>query len=475
MKKRAVAICLAIAVLMSVNVWGVAAAENRCTLFENAVKDVWYFQTADVAADDTFAPTAISAYVFAHIQAYDVIDDVLRAKAEDFEAIATAHFDVTAEQLQGMQIEDTPLYDPETETYLLTERNGGSNETYAIRGYTEETQGYCAYFSLVETNYDKPANAVEGVDYIVDAKGNAMKLTGKHLEVLFAKGDTVKFLTWKSIAAIPETDDFVTPSVPTKATTTTVTTAQQTKTTTATQAADTPATTTAPTNRTGITTIGTQTSIATTALRRTTVPTEPLVLMLQTEGATVNAAANAFPADTVLTCEAASIDVARDAKEAMGANAVKLTVYTVTATAGQKAVHPAGRATLTLDIPADYTATDTAIAYINERGVAEILVSRIDAATRTVTADITQMGTFAVVQLPAAAQTNGFGRVWIPAVIIAVLLVGWCVYRRKANKATTDDAQPTDVVLSEDNAQPADEVSVQDNEQPADVGSDKES
>ena len=67
MKKLAV-IGLAIAVFMSANVWSVAATENRCIEFQDAVWNMWFGQQKDVAEGETFDPAAISMFVLAHIR-----------------------------------------------------------------------------------------------------------------------------------------------------------------------------------------------------------------------------------------------------------------------------------------------------------------------------------------------------------------------------------------------------------------------
>lgn len=189
-----------------------------------------------------------------------------------------------------------------------------------------------------------------------------------------------------------------------------------------------------------ITTIGNGTTVL-----HTTIPTVPLETVIATDAVTLLAAAGTFPKNATVNIQPLTAgDSFNTIKKALSNIADKFTAYALTATSDTVAVQPNGRVTATFSIPEGYEANRTAVVHIAPNGVTEILVSKVDAAAGTVTAELSHFSTYAVAQLYTANAADG------PDVLLSVLLIvgallllgGIGIYIRYRKKNTLTDEQP---------------------------------
>ncbi len=159
---------------------------------------------------------------------------------------------------------------------------------------------------------------------------------------------------------------------------------------------------------------------------QTTRPTVPLQTLYADGGVTLQAATGVFPQNTQIT-----VAPLVDGHTALSSLAEKFTAYTITAQADTVTVRPRGTFTITVAIPADYTPRDTAVVLVGADGTPQILVSKVDAAARTVTAETNTIGIVAVAQL----QTTGESRSWLTVLAVAgvaaAAVVGYLYFRKQ--------------------------------------------
>ncbi len=183
----------------------------------------------------------------------------------------------------------------------------------------------------------------------------------------------------------------------------------------------------------------------------TTVQTQPLETVFETEAVTLQAAANAFPDGVVVNIQATtSGNSFSAAKLALSNMAERFVVYDITAKNQNATVQPAGRVSATFDIPEGFDASRTAIVYIAPGGTAEILVSRVDTAAGTVTAELSHFSTYAVAQLHSAAVAqpgDPLGTILPVAAVAMIVGTALCIlFRKKGESAVLNEDTQTEVL-----------------------------
>ncbi len=161
----------------------------------------------------------------------------------------------------------------------------------------------------------------------------------------------------------------------------------------------------------------------------TTRPTVPLQTLYADGGVTLQAATGVFPQNAQITVQ--PLAEGHAAHTALSSLAEQFTAYTVTVSSDDVTVHPHGTFTVTVAIPEGYTPRDTAVVLVGADGTPQILVSKVDAAARTVTAEMDTVGTFAVAQL----QTNVKNTPWLTVLTVlgvaAAAVVGYFYFRKQ--------------------------------------------
>lgn len=500
--KKMFAVLLAVACLLSCSVLGVAAAENYCSVFESGIDFLSMWQSGDVKSGEKFSDYAMIQFALGYIDTASYVvkpgEPQLSIPGDIFEAEVMKHFDVDAADVRGMRWNGQPAYDGKN--YCVEKMAAGSNSSgYVIRGYEKKGDRYEAYYTLVDYRYEKPANAVEGKDYLVcwryDSDGKPVEavygILDSHLKVtLTYNGKNVKYLTWETVATLPALSGMTTPTRPdtsvgattasttattaknpTDSTTAGGTTAGTEKTTTAHDGGKTDGATDHTTDATQETDVGTTTERTTikngrvttterttikngrvtttangTTSMVTTIPTLPLETVIETDEVILQASAGVFPKNvTVDITPITTGEIYTRAKRALDDIAEQFTVYEITAKSDTATVQPAGKVTATFRIPEGYEAGNTAVVYIAPGGSTEILVSRVDTAAGTVTAELSHCSTYAIAQLHTANAASGPNVLVIVACVLgAVLLLGGAViylnYRKKTAPPTDEDA-----------------------------------
>ena len=437
----------------------VAAEQNYCAQFEEGITELAALQTEDVTDGGAFADAAVLLYTLRQmtdVQQYESEQDngVYLLPQEMFEAEARRRFDVEISRLRSLKQEGRAVYDANDEIYTIADYTPPKQERYIIRGYQKRGEIYTAYYTQVEETHERSVvGAVEGKDYVLDyrsASAVPLKLTDKHLKVTFTyAGGIRRFRTWTHLRELPSLQGMTTH---TKSEGTVISTQKTTpktdKTTgasTSVQTADTTARTEAEktipkeenittTSRTTIKN-GRVTGIGdgSTALR-TTIPTEPMEVLFRQDGVLIQAPAATFPKEIVLSAVLLQGVADGVAQQALKDRAVRMRVYDLFATKSGKQLQPSGRVNVTFSIPDGYEPSRTAIVYIAAGGTAEILVSKVDAAAGTVSADLDKLGTVVVAELRTANRASGPDVVLIVSgllVLAAAVAAVWYLRRKQ--------------------------------------------
>lgn len=452
--KKLFVTALAVVCLLSCCMLTVAADTNYCDVF-GAGADFFVSQSGSATSAQQICAQAIVGYTLQHLDttAYEDEGDMLNVPQDVFESNAMLHFAVDAAFLRTIQNEGVVLYDEAIAAYRIPSDLliPGLESTYAVRGYTEAGGLYTVYYSLAGRDYVIADGDVEGVDYIFDKNGNALGLFGQHAKaVLSYDGTNKKFHSFELLDALPDLSGMVLPETGTKTTTTTVGTTKKTTKATA--------------EKTKRTTTGAKTTTRTTIANgrvtatgftawRTTIPTIPMETLFERDGVVMKAAADTFPKGTVLSAlplDNKALD--ENARWALSNVADLYMVYDLTAVYGGNAIQPKGKVSVTIAIPEGFEPSRTAVVYISEGGAAEVLVSKVDRVSGTVTADLSHFSTYAVAQLFTAGSANGPDTTWF-FVIVAVVAIGvgcgvFFIMRKRALMEAAanaaEDAQATD-------------------------------
>ena len=186
------------------------------------------------------------------------------------------------------------------------------------------------------------------------------------------------------------------------------TTKQPTTTTTTTKKPPVPGTTAAgkTTQTVHVPSVGSTTSGANTTATTTTAP-EKLVVLVQTDSATVEATPDAFPADTQVKLEALAADaLSAPVKTALQELAQKFVAYEITANAHGAAVQPGGTVKGTFAIPAGYDLDRVAVLYVSPDGKTETISSTVDRVNGKIIAELSHFSTYVVAELDGVAAST---------------------------------------------------------------------
>lgn len=138
--------------------------------------------------------------------------------------------------------------------------------------------------------------------------------------------------------------------------------------------------------------------------------TLPLTVMLQQENITIAAGAGVFPEDAFFQVAMPEEEAMGSVKAALGDLAADFVAYDITASA-----QPAGAAQVTFAAPQGFDVHKLALFHITEDGTAKRQRAVVDTDNGTITAEVTQFGLFAVVELPEAdpqvGDVNGDGKI----------------------------------------------------------------
>ena len=140
-----------------------------------------------------------------YVRSYSIPADV-------FEGEALKHFNISDIDVLRNDTSTDPIYNADTNTYDMLELGGwGDSITYVTKGYKNLGNGaYEVYGYTVEMAYEKPDDAVEGVDYIVH-NGYPAEIVRCIKVTIEYNGTDVKFLSWETISLdeVPDIQDLV--------------------------------------------------------------------------------------------------------------------------------------------------------------------------------------------------------------------------------------------------------------------------
>ncbi len=356
---------------------------------------------------------------------------------KDYEDTLKLYFAPTAkdiEDLRALTVHDieqealVPFYDAANKCYRVGSYGGfgGALPEREYLGYIVKDGGYEIFFGHI--TYEFLSDLVPEGDPLwaqIEADGWPEKVTykgneyqngpdgfcriasrddyGNRYEVEYKKG-IVRILSQKPYTKEDLPDAFATEPVTTTATATTT---------------KKPSTTTTQKPATGNTTSATTASTTTTGGNVTTTTTtvpEKLTVLVQTDSATVEAAPDAFPADTQVKLEALAADtLSAPVKTALQKLAKSYVAYEITATADNVAVQPDGTVKATFAIPAGYDLDRVAVLYVSPDGQTETVPSTVDRASGKIVAELTHFSTYVVAELDqATASTTTTGAPSVP-------------------------------------------------------------
>ncbi len=158
----------------------------------------------------------------------------------------------------------------------------------------------------------------------------------------------------------------------------------------------------------------------------TTRPTASLQTLYVGEGITVQAAAGVFPQNTQI-----GVQRLTEGPAILSSLAERFTAYGIIASVDTGAVYPRGTFTVTLAIPEEYAPQDAVMVLIDDTGNAKILVSKVDASARTVTAEVDTVGIVAVAKLQTAKKSDPWLTVAAVAVVAAAVTYFYFHKRKK--------------------------------------------
>jgi len=232
--KRIVSLLMCVVMLCSMFAITVNAAENHFDTFHSEVQKLWFAVVFGGGEDNIyeFSPQQIKWVTNFKIDEtqFDSYEKLIEQTYGDktysytmlyyaipaniYEAEAKKHFNISDINALRNDTLESPVYNAETHTYDMPNAGGmGDSITYVTKGYKDLGNGkYEVYGYTVEQAYEKPSDAVEGVDYIIMPEyGNAAEIV-KCLKVTVEyNGTDVKFFSWETIALneIPADEELV--------------------------------------------------------------------------------------------------------------------------------------------------------------------------------------------------------------------------------------------------------------------------
>ena len=192
-----------------------ATGNNYTDVFHKEVFGLWWKLgfMGDAQIYD-FAPDVIKFYTLRHIDLYEYYAGEKEIEtgngtisitysaipADVFEGQALKHFYI--DDINVLRNDDSdPVYNPETNTYDMPDVGGwGDSITYATKGYKNIGNGtYEVYGYTVERAYEKPEDAVEGVDYIIHEDWPSEIVRCLKVTIEYNTTD-VKFVSWETVS-----------------------------------------------------------------------------------------------------------------------------------------------------------------------------------------------------------------------------------------------------------------------------------
>ncbi len=226
--KRALSLVLCIVMLCSIFTVSVSATEDYYPQFNSAVNSLWWSVYYDGQKDNIyeFSPKHIKWYTTREINIYEfdsyekefeysyndkIYSYTIRyfaIPADFYEAQALRYFNISDINSLRNDVAHDPIYNAETNTYDMPDAGGfGDSVTYITKGYKSIGDGkYEVYGYTVEQAYEKPDDAVEGVDYIINYDYPVEILECLRVTVEY-NGTDVKFIFWEIITVDEMPDD----------------------------------------------------------------------------------------------------------------------------------------------------------------------------------------------------------------------------------------------------------------------------
>lgn len=226
--KRIISLLMCVVMVCSMFTLSVNAAEDYFPQFDSAVNSLWWSVYYGGQAENIyeFSPKHIKWYTTREINIYEFGsyekeytytydgDDFtytvryFAIPADFYEAEAVKYFNISDINTLRSDTNHDPVYNEETHTYDMPDAGGfGDSVTYLTKGYKDIGDGkFEVYGYTVEQAYEKPDDAVEGVDYIINYDYPVEILQCLRVTVEY-NGTDVKFISWEIIEVDEMPDD----------------------------------------------------------------------------------------------------------------------------------------------------------------------------------------------------------------------------------------------------------------------------
>lgn len=223
-------LCLCFCVLLlcgAMPVTAYAITENYCDVFSDGVTSLWivdYYAAGDASTMMVFSIEDAQEFAYDRTVLNEgTYDQIVTYKIpeEAFENAVRKHFyvesmDIFKRDLNGGDWWYSSSYNAEEQCYIIKEEGTGgfgSPTAYHFVGYTVADGLYTVYGYQVFRAYEKPDDAIEGVDYIMHM-GRPALIEQAHKCVLKFNGENHQIYSWENIDSIPDAADMVTPLSP---------------------------------------------------------------------------------------------------------------------------------------------------------------------------------------------------------------------------------------------------------------------
>ncbi len=423
--KKLLSVILGIALLCSlIVVVNVSAAPDYTQLFEDAIGDMrWAMRAedynAEVAEGENFSVITMLEtakreleydYYTGNAQYTDIPASVVEAYVSKVFAKYSQSYLRSCNEAWWDEYNVEPIpyyYDAQNNVYRFCDQGGmGDSTIYVVAKYVKSGNKYTVYSNFIEQGEwaQRPANAVEGKDYIVYEGANC-EVLHRLKTVVETDGTYVKFHSWQKVAAIPEdtpdNNEDDTPSVSTPS----QSTPSQSTPSESTPAESTPS--------------------------EGASEQKPTVTVAEQQGIKLEAEATVFPENTVVKVE--KIEKAEKIEQitvAVRDIAEKFVAYEITAECDNVEVQPDGKVVATFEIPEGFRTDRIAVLYVSDDGKTERLESKVNEETKTVEAALSHFSTYLVAEVNESEVISNVdedeaesGNTWVWVVIaVAVLL-----------------------------------------------------
>ena len=187
--------------------WWTVGFNGNVQIYDFSPNSIKFYTLRKIDLEDYFAGEKELVYDWGtyYVRSYSIPADV-------FEGEALKHFNISDIDVLRNDTSTDPIYNADTNTYDMLELGGwGDSITYVTKGYKNLGNGaYEVYGFTVEMAYEKPDDAVEGVDYIVH-NGYPAEIVRCIKVTIEYNGTDVKFLSWETIPLdeVPDIQDLV--------------------------------------------------------------------------------------------------------------------------------------------------------------------------------------------------------------------------------------------------------------------------